>query len=106
MGPAEKGNQVGALHTEYIAFQRIFAEYVEVRENVFKTIFIPLWPMTCKHQTRQLIRELCPMWGNIRIETKGKYLGMIIGPEAANTSWDKPLIEFLQRIDGWSKINL
>jgi hypothetical protein len=47
---------------------------------------------------RTLIRELCPLWGNIKIASKGKYLGFIIGPRADADSWNAPIAKFKKRV--------
>ena len=47
---------------------------------------------------RNLIRELCPNWTDIHIDTKGKYLGFFIGPGAGEDSWNAPLRKFEERL--------
>ena len=38
--------------------------------NIKKTVFVPLWPIADANGLRNLIRELCPNWKDIHIDTK------------------------------------
>lgn len=69
--------------------------------NIDKTIFIPLWPLASEHGLRNLIREICPRWRDIKIETEGKYLGRIIGPGSQDGGSSKAIWKFNQRIKQW-----
>ena len=40
-------------------------------------------------------------WRNIGIDTKGKYLGFIIGPRRSTHSWEAPLRKYTQRVTAW-----
>lgn len=70
--------------------------------NVHETVFIPLWPLVDAKALRNLITELCPMWRNIDISTKGKYLGFQIGPGASSSSWTAPIDKYTKRVEAWS----
>jgi hypothetical protein len=82
----------------------VFREYEAISGlelNIKKTVFIPLWPIASENGLRNLLRELCPLWANIRIDTKGKYLGFMIGPGAGEDSWNAPLRKFEKRLAAW-----
>jgi hypothetical protein len=38
--------------------------------------------------------------------TSGKYLGFMIGPASANTSWDKPVRKYMDRAALWATLHL
>ena len=82
----------------------LFDEYEQISRlmlNISKTVFIPLWPLSSSRGLRSLIQELCPLWKDIRICSKAKYLGFMIGPDAKNDSWSKPLDKYNQRVAEW-----
>ena len=37
--------------------------------NIDKTIFIPLWQVQSWQNVRALIQELCPLWGQVKIQS-------------------------------------
>jgi hypothetical protein len=82
----------------------LFKEYEEISGlalNISKTVFIPLWPMVDARSLRNLVKELCPIWKNIKLNTKGKYLGFQIGPGAKASSWVAPLDKYNKRVEEW-----
>ena len=86
---------------------RLFEEYERISNlslNIQKTVFIPLWPYSTVENMRTLIRELCPLWGNIKIASKGKYLGFVIGPRADADSWNAPMAKFKKRVHEWKNM--
>ena len=44
-----------------------------------------------------LLREEIPSWGDFKLDTKGKYLGVYLGPGAASLSWEGPLKKYVSR---------
>jgi hypothetical protein len=83
---------------------KLFKEYEEISGlalNIHKTVFIPLWPIADEKSLRNLIRELCPPWKDIKISMKGKYLGFQIGPGAEASSWTSPVAKYVKRVTEW-----
>ncbi|CAE8598073.1 unnamed protein product [Polarella glacialis] len=74
--------------------------------NIKKTVFIPLWGVRDMVHVRSLIREACPPWKDILVRHAGKYLGFMIGPGAASTSWEKPLRKYIDTAVLWSSLHL
>jgi hypothetical protein len=54
---------------------------------------------------RNLIRELCPEWRDIKIDYKGKYLGFVLGPGQGPQSWNSPLNKYNKRVADWEDNN-
>ena len=91
------------------AISIIFKEFAEISAlhlNIGKTVFIPLWPYQDETHIRRLLREDCPLWRNIHIDCKGKLLGIFVGPGAADCSWDKPLKQFIRRVEHWAALHM
>ena len=84
-----------------VAFDE-FARISALSLNISKTVFIPLWPHTSNSMVHTLIRENCPSWNGIHIDSKGKLLGIYIGPGADDMSWSKPLRKFQERALLWA----
>ena len=78
-----------------------FEQISRLQLNIDKTVFIPLWPLVSERGLRNLITEVCPSWRNIKISTRGKYLGFIIGPCTKGDSWAAPLMKFSARAKQW-----
>lgn len=74
--------------------------------NISKTMFIPLWSGADFINLQTLIRELCPLWRGVSVDSSGKYLGFVVGPGGVNCSWKKPLDKYIQRSVQWSSMNL
>jgi hypothetical protein len=82
----------------------LFQEFEQISRlelNIDKTVFIPLWPVASERGLRNLIAETCPMWRNIKISSRGKYLGFIIGPDAKEDSWNGALTKYNARVKQW-----
>ena len=82
----------------------LFHEFEQIsglQLNIDKTVFIPLWPVASERGLRNLITEVCPSWRNIKISSRGKYLGFIIGPGTKGDSWNGPLAKFAARVKIW-----
>ena len=79
-----------------------FGSISALHMNIKKTIFIPLWPFQSNANVRLLLRELCPQWKDIGVDSRGKLLGMFVGPGADDNSWHKPLSKFHTSACHWS----
>jgi len=85
--------------------ERIFWDFQLISNlglNVNRTICIPLW---ChgKEEIQGLLAQQVPTWAQIHLDTKGKYLGFIIGPGKSAGSWDKPFKKYKDRVSRWSR---
>jgi hypothetical protein len=88
---------------------RKFSEFERISGlalNIRKTVFIPLWCSAVGVNLRTLVRESCPAWRDIRLDSKGKYLGFFIGPGAGTLSWERPVRKFVERAEVWSTLHL
>ena len=101
-------DDTAAVVNDYIktipVLARLFEEYEQISGlalNIKKTVFIPLWPHNSECGLRNLIRELCPAWRNVKIASKAKYLGFVIGPGARDDSWEAPTTKYMKRISSW-----
>ena len=88
--------------------RKIFYEFSQVSNldlNMPKCVLIPLW---CEELSKQkdFINERLPEWSNIEVNTKGTYLGFVIGPEGHLTNWDKATSKYLQRTQEWADLGL
>ena len=91
------------------AIQKVFQEFQEVSGlilNISKTVLIPLWPFSGEANVRVLLRELCPDWRDLQIARSGKYLGFILGPNATQDGWKKPLAKFERTVALWATLRL
>jgi hypothetical protein len=93
---------VGPLEALFKEFRSISA----LSLNVKKTLMIPLWPCCNQANVARLVKEECPGWGDISIVGKGKYLGFLLGPEAGEEGWNKPLAKFESRVRHWADMKL
>lgn len=91
---ADDVKSIGTVSKLFKDFERISC----LELNVKKTLFIPLSPLSSARGLRTFIHECCQAWRNIGIETKGKYLGFIIGPGRSTHSWEAPLRTYTQRV--------
>ena len=95
--------------TSALALALIFKEFQEISSltlNVKKTVMIPLWPFEDKINIRRLVREFCPIWRDLEIACKGKYLGFILGPKASQDGWTEPLAKFESQVNFWATMRL
>ena len=70
--------------------------------NLPKCVLIPLWPTA----DAPLMKTLCDVfswWSRVSTNSKGTYLGFVIGPGADESSWDKPLKKCLASARFWGK---
>jgi hypothetical protein len=71
--------------------------------NIEKTFCIPLWPGGQK-EVQDNIASHIPQWAQIHVDSKGTYLGFIIGPGGVGHSWEKPLKKFQDRVAKWAPL--
>ena len=69
-----------------------------LRLNPKKCVCVPLWQYS-KDSVRHLLQELIPGWRNFQIANKAKYLGVWLGPGAADTCWRDADAKFSQRVE-------
>ena len=62
--------------------------------NPKKCVLIPRWTYTAGRAFMDLLREELPGWANFQTDTKGKYLGVWLGPGAGTLSWVLPLKKY------------
>ena len=67
---------------------------------------IQLWTTTISPSLNVLVKEVCSSWANICIDSKGKYLGLFIGPGADKLSREKPLRKYRERAALWASLHL
>jgi endonuclease/exonuclease/phosphatase family metal-dependent hydrolase len=81
-----------ALAPVFSTFQA--ASCLEV--NPLKTVVIPLWDNGC-FETRRWLFDALPSWAKFKVQLFGRFLGYLIGPDAAKNRWDLTLEKFWQR---------
>jgi hypothetical protein len=57
---------------------------------------IPLWALGLLEARNWLVARL-PSWGAFKVRLSGRFLGYLIGPEAADTRWELTLDKYWQR---------
>ena len=73
--------------------------------NKPKCVLIPLWP-TDLETTKLQIAQHFPYWADLEVKMFGTYLGFVVGPEADDKSWKKPVDKFLESARAWGKLGL
>ena len=84
--------------------EKVFHEFEQISNlglNVNKTICIPLW-IEGVGEVKKRTPQLIPGWANVCVDSKGTYLGFVVGPGKGTESWDKPLSKFRDRVSRWS----
>ncbi len=87
---------------------KMFAEVARISGlnlNLPKCVCIPLWRGSLLH-IQQDFAQRFPDWAAMKVDWKGTYLGYVIGPEARDLSWSKPLRKYKDRAAIWGKIGL
>eukprot|EP00973_Karenia_brevis_P019985 2743051-Karenia_brevis.AAC.1 len=90
------------LHMLFLEFKKISA----LDLNVEKTLFIPLWKYQSVHGVTTAITDVCPAWHKMKVDSKGKYLGLVIGPGSGDHSWDAPVRKFNKKLNFWASQRL
>ena len=71
-----------------------------------KTVLIPLAYEGTLETARKDILQRFPLAGLMAISESALYLGILLGPGAGGTAWDKPLEKFERRSLLWSRLKL
>ena len=88
------------------AMDKLFSEFASISSlclNIMETVCMPLWPKGAA-ELKESLATLTPSWAEVRIDSKGTYLGFVVGPGSTNLSWVKPLDKFQVRVRQWSKL--
>ena len=64
--------------------------------NAKKCIMVPLWPR--KAVSLPLLGESIPLWRDFKVALHAKYLGVVIGPGAADVRWTEVDAKFRARV--------
>ena len=80
-----------------------FATISNLHLNVDKTVCIPLWPSSAE-EAKSFIYSHISQWDQLIVAQKGTYLGFVLGPGKATSSWDKPVAKYLERVKRWSQL--
>ena len=65
--------------------------------KISKTVIIPLGRQGI-FTAKARISEVLPNWTGVLVENRGKYLGYMIGPGAASSSWNAPAAKWEERV--------
>ena len=69
-----------------------------------KTVSIPLRRMETQQVEEERLRKHYDDWIGVAILHTAKYLGYYVGPGKGDTSWEKPIQKYIQRLDRWRRI--
>jgi endonuclease/exonuclease/phosphatase family metal-dependent hydrolase len=64
--------------------------------NPGKSVVIPLWDLG-RFEARRWLLDCLPSWGAFKVQLWGRFLGYLIGPEAADERWTLSLDKYWQR---------
>ena len=84
----------------------IFNEYAIIsglQLNLPKTVYVPLHTTDLVTWSQEFQR-LHPIWHDITIASKAKYLGFILGPGRDHDSYLKPIAKYIQRASDWNTV--
>ena len=81
------------------AFRR-FAVISGLELNLPKTVVLPLWPGDLA-EIRAWVAPWSAFWRSVSVARSARYLGFLVGPEAAEDSWAGPLAKFVRRCEEW-----
>ena len=73
--------------------------------NKPKCVLIPLWPTDVDAAKTQIAQHF-PYWADLDVKMYGTYLGYVIGPEAHDQSWKKPVQKYFDNARMWGKLGL
>ena len=95
-----------SFHLQAPLLEKIFADFERISNlglNIKKTVCIPLWTSGIG-ELQHSISKIAPLWADIKIDSKGTYLGFVIGHGKGPSSWTKPLERYKDRVKRWSKV--
>ena len=84
----------------------IFNEYAIIsglQLNLPKTVYVPLHTTDLVTWSQEFQR-LHPIWHDINIASKVKYLEFILGPGRDHDSYFKPIAKYIQRASDWNTV--
>ena len=96
------------LYNSVPTLMRIFLETARVAGlslNIPKCVLIPLWCVDLDMFRNDFARRF-PGWAPVTIDSKGTYLGFVIGPGSENASWAKPIHKFRKAAKFWGQAGL
>ena len=82
-----------------------FSRVSNLKLKPAKCVLIPLW-LTDVRNIKTLLQENIPLWSEFLVAMKAKYLGVWIGPSAADASWHRPAAKFESRCRQISQLGL
>ena len=85
---------------------KIFNEYAIIsglQLNLPKPVYVLLHTTDLGHWSREFQR-LHPIWRDINIASKAKYLGFILGPGREHDTYFKPIAKYIQRASDWNTV--
>jgi hypothetical protein len=94
--------------TEAPRMSEAFEEFEEVSGlalNYSKCIVIPLY-IVALSEFRQRLRLAVPKWTQMKVASRGTYLGFSVGPGKGESSWEAPTAKFLDRVKQWQTMQL
>ena len=91
--------RLGSIHSLFQDFARISGLHI----NTAKTVLVPLFPFDAL-ALRAIICRVAPAWNGINICTAAKYLGLMVGPGKADSSWEAPLAKLGHRATIWGRL--
>ena len=82
---------------------REFGRISGLELNLPKTVIIPLWDEDLE-QAKARIVTANTGWAPVAVSYRGTYLGFAVGPEKGDSSWDKPIQKYIDRVRTWGVV--
>ena len=99
----EFADDIAAALTDFVQapiLEELFTEFEAISNlglNLKKTVCIPLWPGGIQ-ELQPTLKVRIPSWAHMHIDSKGTYLGCVIGPGKGDSSWIKPMEKYKNRV--------
>ena len=74
----------------------LFGLVSNVKLKITKTVLVPLWT-TDLEAAKRIILGVVPSWQGVDVASKAKYLGVLLGPQTAETMWSGALKKYIAR---------
>ena len=91
------------FHRQADAVMHAFREYGAISGlhlDMPKTVLIPLWQ--CGPSSfNAFLRDTLPEWSRAKVANAGKYLGFVVGPGKAQSSWTAAVAKYVRRVHQW-----
>ena len=94
-------SQLGRLQDTFSEYERLSG----LRLNVRKTVFVPLFQFDTL-ALRSRLHAVAPLWGQLCIAEKAKYLGVYLGFDSSAATWATPLTKYADRAKQWAAMGL